>query len=418
HDARDKEGRSAFFKALLAGHHAVASHLRDKGAAPSQPDAKGDTALHVLAASGSPALSNRLYLWQTVLYCDAAGVSNYPIGSPDALDASGRQPWMVAAAAGHAGIVRRLLEALPAQMRKESMAARDAKGKTGVELAREAGKKEVVACLESLGLPEAPAEAKGAPLAPALAKAIEARDAAEVEKLLKAGTSVAGVDARGRSSLLLAVEADSPAIATLLIQRAAKDDPDLVLRADKEGRTPARVAAKGDGKTLGAVLVGLSGAFGRGRCNWHSVLAEKGKDGKSALEIAQGQAKKSLDDYAKEQLDIRNGAGLSGAEDAADRDDAATILALRALGAKLDAPGNAKNALMVAAEKGHIAAVAAVLESLKDGERAAFLERKADTTPDQTARGWSPALRTALEMARAKGHHEAASLIERAKARK
>jgi ankyrin repeat protein len=423
-DARDKDGRTAFMMALLGGHHLIAAHLyRPAGltvASPTVADAKGDTALHLVAANASPAVwSQHIYFLGGPLYLHA-GETDYPIGDLNSADARGRLPWMVAAEKGHLLPVRKMLGASQHLLPK-LLEHKDASGKTGLDLAREANRKEVVAYISTVETPTA-VMAKPPVLADALAKAAKAGDAAEVEKLIKAGTPVAGVDAQGRTALLLAVEANAPAAVTALVQHGVTADPDSVLRADREGKTPLRLAAsKGSKETLSAVLIGVAGAFGRGRVNWYAALIEKGKDGKSALELARARDKEIaavVDAFVKEQLDVRSGAGILGVEDAADRGDAEAVKGLLALGASLkSAP--AKNALMYAAEKGHIAVVEALIDHFKTAkERLDFLNTTTDLTAQRTKDGFTPTLRTALDLAREKGQQEVVSLIERARVRK
>jgi ankyrin repeat protein len=123
-----------------------------------------------------------------------------------------------------------------------------------------------------------------------------------------------------------------------------------------------------------------------------------------------------MDAYAKEQLNVTNGRDMTGLDDAAERGDADAVRGLLALGAAWMRPGR-RTALMYAAEKGNIAAAEALLAAL-DGKPAAERQACIDANTHVHPNGAKELLKPALELAREKGHHEVASLIERAKARK
>jgi ankyrin repeat protein len=149
-NARDNQGRTAFLRAVKNDWLAIASYLVTfHSADPSIADKQGNSALHLLAAnSRSEAWNSRSIERDSSGNLSVRVFWSFRVGSISTANAEGMEPWMIAAAAGHLNVVQKML-AKAASVR-DRLAHRNNKGKTGLELAREAGHKEVVAYLETL----------------------------------------------------------------------------------------------------------------------------------------------------------------------------------------------------------------------------------------------------------------------------
>ena len=113
-------------------------------------DKEGTTPLHLLAnMPRSIVWSNR---WATLTpegsFSAWIGPGQIAYGSIGVADGKGMEPWMIAAAAGHRNVVQKLLPTREQALPRLGKQNRD--GKTGLELARQAGHKDVVAYLEGL----------------------------------------------------------------------------------------------------------------------------------------------------------------------------------------------------------------------------------------------------------------------------
>ncbi len=150
-NARDREGRTAFYKAARNDHLLIAAHLGGRTSADAMiADKEGTTPLHLLAnMPRSIAWSNQ---WAKLApegsYTVWLGPGQITLGNVGVADGKGMEPWMIAAAAGHLNVVQKLLPTR--ELALPGLEKRNRDGKTGLELARQAGHKDVVAYLEGL----------------------------------------------------------------------------------------------------------------------------------------------------------------------------------------------------------------------------------------------------------------------------
>lgn len=145
--AQDNEGKSAYMHAVVNGHVPVAYYLAWKSDVNAH-DKKGHTAMHLAA------LQPTSFLWtsRSVQYHpppnDSLFMEGYSLGRNLTRTVDGNEAWMVAAEAGNLPAVKMLLPT-PA-VAKDRLTVKNHAGKSGLDLAREAGKKDVVAYLTDL----------------------------------------------------------------------------------------------------------------------------------------------------------------------------------------------------------------------------------------------------------------------------
>jgi ankyrin repeat protein len=197
-DARDRDGRTALMRAVLADDAARVRELLASRADPNLQDHEGDTAL--LLSEGRVPSIVRLLL--------AANAD------PNLANKEGRTP-LIAAARNEADSVRVLLAA------GADPAHRDDTGVAALTVARAAGRAEVEKLLRAVGARESPEEE--------LHEAIRKGDAASVRRLILSGADVNALDNDRYETPLMAALA-SRSLDILLVLLEAGADP--VVEAD------------------------------------------------------------------------------------------------------------------------------------------------------------------------------------------
>ncbi len=336
-------------------------------------DRKGQTAL-MLAARGG--------------HSDVVRALTQAGADKDVVDREGMKAWMHAGANGHAEVMETLL---PGGSRPATYLAKNRQGKTVYELAAAAGHANVVEVMKphvpeeikkaALAPPLPPKEdvpGKWAKMSPALAKAVEGGDHAEAERLIRERAALAeGRDEKGRTALHLAAERGDAKMLLLLTAALGPTRPEMLDAVDVDKKTALMVAAAGGHvEAVDALLIGVRGAWSRGRLHWFRHVERKDGDGKTAAAIA-AEAKKpavaeKIEAFGVEMLDlesdghtVRYAASTSTKRAtalmwAAEEGDVASVEALLARGAKRQL------ALQIAAYKGHVLVVKAVLQSFGD----------------------------------------------------
>ena len=295
------------------------------------------------------------------------------------VDREGNTAWMLAAEAGHE---QAMVASLVQAPQKDYLNRKNKAGKTAYELAAMNGHADVVAYFErSLGdlvkvkIVPKKIEPIGRAGDSPLFKAVMAGEVETVQDLLNRGTPIDGRDDKGQTVLMLAAGKGDIRTTLLLVNHSGKVHPDLLDARDAEGRTAiVHAVLSGNGDTVDAILIALSGAWERGKLNWFRTLDHPDKTGKNALELAQAKGFKpialKLDEYYRAKLDLDNGAMngyMTALSHAADIGDFATIQAIMRHKPSVTEGYNIW-ALMNAAKKGHILAAKAILDGIPDAE--------------------------------------------------
>jgi ankyrin repeat protein len=423
-DARDDEGQTAFMKAVVNENHAIA-HALLGGAEPAARDVHGNNIYLLAAARGRLTTLQQNFILQNgeLAYTPDPGVARdlKSLGRlADMRNDDGMEAWMLAAANGHLATTRWLIESQ--NVGRDRLARKNAQGKSALQLAADNGHQEVAAYLFLLSGDETtpPEVFKEAKEPTPLMNAVKAGDLDAIQRLVNEGADVEVRDSRGRNVLMNAADQGEPKVVLLLAAHVARTNPLALNARDKEGRTALMLAAAG-GHTAAveSLLIAVLGAWDRGKLNWFACLEARDRAGNSALKLAESAgSKQTADALRKACADNLNRPSGALRQTALEHLCASGNLPLvesllkhkPALG-QSGPKSKPRTALYLAAERGHILVVKALLDSFQDNN-AARAEYVKEICLIENSSGGVEIPRTAREAAALANHPEIVALMD------
>jgi ankyrin repeat protein len=413
---RDENGETMLMRAVAAGQADIARYLIDEKKADFKVTDKQGNDLFLFAAT-----RGRSRVLNGVLSPTNDGKCRLKNGNEDVYRGNqyieypyvprerndlGQTPWMAAAAKGHLDDLVFLRERTGAWTGVDKPDARDANGKTALDLAVADGHTAAAEFIRTGKVPDVAPKVEGKlpkeePKKPGellLLKAVRDGDTAALIDLLKrpdAAALLEDADDTGTTALMAAAQKGNVDMVAELCKALRNTKAGPVAAKDSAGKTALiHAAVSGYTEVCELLLIVAREGWEKKTLDWFEFYDHHDAAGKSALEYAEGgkhtDTVKALKDRFVSLCRVRVARDVSAPhptalERAAKDGKLATVKRMLALGAPqstdLVTRTNNRTPLMWASEKGHPAIVKVLLESF-GGDNPARLREICNTTHD------------------------------------